>query len=79
LSRNLPGRARDFVETSSRYEGEGGYTVVNSERVPMYPGDLVLTPNCSWHDHHVVEGAGYSVVGGQRLDWEDKDVFTVWT
>ena len=173
-------------------EGSGGYTVVNSERVPMYPGDLVLTPNWCWHDHandtdapmiwldgldtplvrmleagffeeypedrqeigapvnasqwhypmseiraelqrlaaaktgdgalvleyknrttggpvmptiacymqmlrprekapasrrvcctnyHVVEGAGYSVVGGQRLDWEDKDVFTVptWT
>jgi gentisate 1,2-dioxygenase len=175
-------------------EGEGGYTVVNGERVPMYPGDLVLTPAWSWHDHandtgapmiwldgldtplvrlleagffeeypqdrqefsavntpspwhfpmsemraalqrraavngaagadgiileyanrltggpvmptiscfmqllrpgettrahrrlcctnyHVVEGAGYSVIGGQRLDWEDKDVFTVptWT
>jgi len=172
-------------------EGGGGYTVVNGERVPMYPGDLVLTPNWSWHDHandtdapmiwldgldtplvrmleagfyeeyhqerqdlgapvnasqwhypmsemraalqrlaaadadeeiileytnrrtggpvmqtigchmqllrpgektgarrcvcrtnyHVVEGAGYSVVGDQRLDWEDKDVFTVptWT
>ncbi len=25
----------------------------------------------------VVEGAGYSMVGGQRLDWQDKDVFTV--
>jgi gentisate 1,2-dioxygenase len=172
-------------------EGQGGYTVVNGERVPMAPGDLVLTPNWSWHDHandtgapmiwldgldtplvrmleagfyeehhqerqelappvnasewhypmtemraalerraaadtggeinleyinrrtggpvmptiachmqllrpgektqarrrvcctnyHVVEGAGYSVVGGQRLDWDDKDVFTVptWT
>jgi len=174
-------------------EGAGGYTVVNGERVPMYPGDLVLTPNWSWHDHandtdapmiwldgldtplvrmleagffeeyphdrqdfaaanevspwhypmsemraslqrladvdtdlgrqiileyanrqnggpvmptiachmqllrpgektpgrrrvcrtnyHVVEGAGYSLVGGERLDWEDKDVFTVptWT
>jgi gentisate 1,2-dioxygenase len=174
-------------------EGRGGYTVVNGERVPMYPGDLVLTPNWSWHDHandtdapmiwldgldtplvrmleagfyeeyhderqaiaapvnasqwhyplsemraallrlaegngdagepivleytnratggpvmqtiachlqllrpgektrarrsvccanyHVVEGAGHSVVGGERLDWEDKDVFTVptWT
>ena len=172
-------------------EGRGGYTVVNGERVPMYPGDLVLTPNWSWHDHandtnapmiwldgldtplvrmleagfyeeyhqerqdfgaavnasqwhhpmsemraalqrlaaantgdeiileytnrvtggpvmptiacymqllragektrarrrvcrtnyHVVEGAGYSMVGDQRLDWEDKDVFTVptWT
>ena len=33
------------------------------------------------HELHVVEGAGYSMVGGQRLDWEDKDVFTVptWT
>jgi gentisate 1,2-dioxygenase len=175
-------------------EGGGGYTVVNGERVPMFPGDLVLTPNWSWHDHandtdgpmiwldgldtplvrmleagfyeeypqerqefgaapnsspwhypfsemrtalqrlvaagsadaadgiileytdrrtgapvmptiacymqllrpgeqtqayrrvcctnyHVVEGAGYSMVGGRRLDWEDKDVFTVptWT
>jgi len=175
-------------------EGRGGYTVVNGERVPMYPGDLVLTPNWCWHDHandtdapmiwldgldtplvrmleagfyeeyhqerqdfgaavnasqwhhpmsemraalqrlaaantadagegiilesknrvtggpvmptiachmqllrpgektrarrrvcctnyHVEEGAGYSLVGGQRLDWEDKDVFTVptWT
>jgi gentisate 1,2-dioxygenase len=174
-------------------EGKGGYTVVNRKRVPMFPGDLVLTPNWSWHDHandtdapmiwldgldtplvrlleagffegyphdrqevdatgnssqwhypmsemraaldrlaadggnadqgtvleyrnratggptmptischmqllrpgevtrawrrvcrtnyHVVEGAGYSDVGGDRLDWEDKDVFTVpaWT
>ena len=31
-------------------EGRGGYTVVNGERVPMYPGDLVLTPNWCWHD-----------------------------
>ena len=173
-------------------EGKGGYTVVNGERVPMSPGDLVLTPNWSWHDHandtdapviwldgldtplvrmleagfseeyhqdrqelaapvnasewhypmsemraalqrlaaeapgdgevaldyinrrtggpvmptiachmqllrpgektrarrrvcctnyHVVEGAGYSMVGDRQLDWEDKDVFTVptWT
>jgi gentisate 1,2-dioxygenase len=173
-------------------EGKGGYTVVNGERLPMSPGDLVLTPNWSWHDHandsdapmiwldgldtplvrmleagfyeeyhqdrqeiaapvnasewhypmaemraalqrvaaegadngeiilayinrrtggpvmptiachmqllrpgektqahrrvcctnyHVVEGAGYSVVGDRRLEWEDKDVFTVptWT
>lgn len=26
---------------------------------------------------HVVEGCGYSLVDGQRLDWEDKDVFCV--
>lgn len=175
-------------------EGSGGYTVVNGARVPMSPGDLVLTPNWTWHDHandtdapmiwldgldtplvrmleagfyeeydeerqnldagadpapwhypmaemraalerlaaantsdsddgvvleyrnrqtggpvmptiachmqrlcpgeetrtrrrtccantHVIEGRGYSLVGDQRLDWEDKDVFTVptWT
>jgi gentisate 1,2-dioxygenase len=32
-------------------EGSGGYTVVEGERVPMSPGDLVLTPNWTWHDH----------------------------
>ena len=32
-------------------------------------------------NYHVVEGAGCSIVGDQRLDWEEKDVFTVptWT
>ncbi len=32
-------------------ESKGGYTVVNGDRIPMYPGDLVLTPNWTWHDH----------------------------
>ena len=32
-------------------ESEGGYTVVNGHRIPMLPGDLVLTPNWTWHDH----------------------------
>jgi gentisate 1,2-dioxygenase len=32
-------------------ESRGGYTVVNGARVPMSPGDLVLTPNWTWHDH----------------------------
>ena len=32
-------------------ESKGGYTVVDGERIPMYPGDLVLTPNWTWHDH----------------------------
>src|SRR6516165_9238792 len=38
-------------------EGLGGYTVVNGERVPMSPGDLVLTPSWSWHDHANDTGA----------------------
>ena len=32
-------------------EGEGAYTTVEGERVPMRPGDFVLTPGWSWHDH----------------------------
>ena len=30
----------------------GAYTVVEGIRIPMHPGDLVLTPNWTWHDHH---------------------------
>jgi gentisate 1,2-dioxygenase len=32
-------------------EGEGGYTVVRGEKLPMEPGDIVLTPGGLWHDH----------------------------
>jgi gentisate 1,2-dioxygenase len=32
-------------------EGEGAYTSVDGERVTMRPGDFVVTPGWSWHDH----------------------------
>src|SRR4051812_31334476 len=32
-------------------EGPGGYTSVNGERTTMQPGDLVLTPSWTYHDH----------------------------
>ena len=32
-------------------EGDGGYTTVDGERVPMAPGDFIITPTGSWHDH----------------------------
>ena len=32
-------------------EGHGAYTAVNGERCFMDPGDLILTPSWSWHDH----------------------------
>lgn len=32
-------------------EGSGAHTTVDGERVPMSPGDLVLTPGWAWHDH----------------------------
>ncbi len=30
----------------------GASTVVDGTRIPMHPGDLVMTPNWTWHDHH---------------------------
>ena len=32
-------------------EGEGAYTAVAGERLPMRPGDFVVTPPWAWHDH----------------------------
>lgn len=43
--RHTPSAARIIVE------GEGGYTVVDGEKLPMEVGDLVLTPGGEWHDH----------------------------
>lgn len=32
-------------------EGHGGHTTVEGEKFMMEPGDLVLTPQNTWHDH----------------------------
>ncbi len=32
-------------------EGEGAYTAVDGEQIPMHPGDFVVTPSWTWHDH----------------------------
>jgi gentisate 1,2-dioxygenase len=32
-------------------EGEGAYTAVDGERANMHPGDLILTPSWTFHDH----------------------------
>lgn len=32
-------------------EGRGGYTLVQGEKLPMEPGDLILTPSGLWHEH----------------------------
>ena len=32
-------------------EGEGAYTSVDGERTYMRPGDFVITPSWTWHDH----------------------------
>jgi len=33
-------------------QGKGAYTVVDGEKFYMDEGDLILTPNWTWHDHH---------------------------
>lgn len=33
-------------------QGKGAYTTVAGEKFPMEEGDLILTPNWTWHDHH---------------------------
>ncbi len=52
----LPGevaRAHRHTPTAIRFimQGAGAYTKVDGERVFMQPGDLVMTPSWSWHDH----------------------------
>jgi gentisate 1,2-dioxygenase len=41
-------------------EGEGAYTAVGGERSFMRPGDFVVTPSWSWHDHGN-EGTGPAI------------------
>lgn len=43
--KHTPSAARIVVE------GEGAYTVVDGEKLPMATGDLILTPSGAWHDH----------------------------
>jgi gentisate 1,2-dioxygenase len=44
-------------------EGHGAYTTVNSERIAMAIGDLILTPSWSVHDH--------GNPGGEPVIWMD--------
>lgn len=39
--------------SASRFllEGDGGYTVVSGEKCLMERGDLIMTPQGTWHDH----------------------------
>src|SRR3954464_8156055 len=41
------------IQSALRFviEGTGAYTAVDGERVTMRPGDFVITPNWTWHDH----------------------------
>ncbi len=46
---------------------KGGYTVVEGERCEAARGDLILTPNGTWHDHG--NDADEPVIWIDMLDW----------
>ena len=45
-------------------EGVGAYTIVDGHRITMAPGDFIITPNGTWHDHGVAED-------GEICLWQD--------
>lgn len=47
-------------------EGSGAYTAVDGERTTMHPGDFIITPSWTWHDHG--NEAGEPVVWLDGLD-----------
>jgi gentisate 1,2-dioxygenase len=48
-------RSHRHTPNALRLVMEGGpkvYTVVDGKKIPMLPGDVLLTPNWSWHGHN---------------------------
>lgn len=58
----LPGEvapAHRHTQSALRFivEGSGAFTAVNGERATMKPGDFIITPSWTWHDHgHDADG-----------------------
>jgi gentisate 1,2-dioxygenase len=48
-------------------EGRGAWTAVNGERTTMNPGDFIITPSWTWHDH----GNPSLEDGGEPVVWLD--------
>src|SRR5947207_9893150 len=64
----LPGEvapSHRHTQTALRFvvDGEGAYTAVDGERTTMHPGDFIITPSGSWHDH--------GNLGDQPVIWMD--------
>lgn len=52
----MPGEvapAHRHTQSALRFviEGRGAYTAVDGERTTMEPGDFIITPSWTWHDH----------------------------
>jgi gentisate 1,2-dioxygenase len=53
-------------------EGSGAYTAVDGERTTMRPGDFIITPSWTWHDHGNEGGAFSDANGaGEPVVWLD--------
>ncbi len=68
----LPGEiapSHRHVQSALRFivEGRGAYTAVNGERTTMHPGDFIITPSWTWHDHGNMAVAD----GGEPVVWLD--------
>lgn len=48
-------------------EGHGAWTAVDGERTTMHPGDFIITPSWTWHDH----GNPTVAEGGEPVVWLD--------
>ncbi len=48
-------------------EGQGAYTAVDGERASMRPGDFIITPSWTWHDH----GHEGTLEAGEPVVWLD--------
>jgi gentisate 1,2-dioxygenase len=71
----LPGEiapSHRHVQSALRFivDGKGAYTTVNGERTTMYPGDFIITPSWTWHDHgnEGIEGQAEPVIWLDGLD-----------
>ncbi|WP_153101883.1 gentisate 1,2-dioxygenase [Paraburkholderia hayleyella] len=71
----LPGEvapAHRHVQSALRFivHGRGAYTAVDGERTTMLPGDFIITPGWTWHDHgnEGVDGQSEPVVWLDGLD-----------
>ncbi|NYT35935.1 gentisate 1,2-dioxygenase [Allopusillimonas soli] len=68
----LPGEiapSHRHVQSALRFivEGTGAYTSVDGERTIMHPGDFIITPSWTWHDHGNLAEAD----GGEPVVWLD--------
>lgn len=71
----LPGEvapAHRHTQSALRFivQGQGAYTAVDGERTMMRPGDFILTPSWTWHDHGNpgIDGVSEPVVWLDGLD-----------